>query len=637
MMAVPIHPLVVVLLAGSGLCLLLLWQSLGSAQRQRLPIAFPVFLAAICLWLLAYAWELGTPDLKGKIFASQVEYLGIATAPTAWLIYTLHYARNEQQLTRLGRWLLFIEPFSVVVLVWTNSIHALIWQHIELLSISPTLSFLSMTYGPLFYVHAIYSYSLLIWATGLLLKTLMRSPYLYRGQVFTLLICAGAPWLGNLVYLMNQTRLLPELLARPDFGPSALLLIDWTPFGFLVTGLAAQWGRRRFRLWDIVPIARDAVIEGMQDGVIVLDEQNRILDLNPAAQAILEIAPSSAVGRPAAQLMGAWPLVCDHLRQRDLPLSGRLTAQSCLFTQERRLADGGQWFEIQISPLHSKQQQLIGQLMIWRNVTAQKTVERELIQAKEASEAANQAKSRFLAAMSHELRTPLTSIIGYSELLQEDCQSQGYLELLEDLETIRTSGQNLLGMINTILDFSKAEAGKVSIFPESFAVKQLITEVARTVEPLMQKNSNQLQILMHPSISAMHTDFTKVRQILLNLLSNAAKFTQQGIITLSLEPLQPYIPNSEATENTNSLEPSPSWIRFQIRDTGIGMTPEQLQHIFQAFAQAEASTYRRYGGTGLGLALSQSFCHMIGGIISVESILNEGSTFTVDLPVHYPS
>jgi PAS domain S-box-containing protein len=642
MIAVSFNPLVLVLLAAAGLCLLLLWQSLRNPQSDRLPIAFPVFFAAICVWLLAYAWELSTPDLNTKILASKVQYLGIATTPTAWLIYTLHYARVGRWLTPLRYGLLTLEPLLIVGLVWTNEMHHLIWRRLELLLLSPTLSFLRITYGSFFYVHAVYSYCILIWATGLLLKTLMRSPHLYRGQVLTLLICAGAPWLGNLVYLTSQTHVSVVPGHLYPLGSSTLLLLDWTPFSFLVTGLAAQWGRWRFRLWDIVPIARDAVIEGMQDGVIILDRQNRILDLNPAAQAILGCSMTAVVGQSAVQILSPWPLLLDHLAALEGVVASRslgaklLPLQHRLITQEQRIDETSYWFEISLSPLYSQQRHLMGQLMIWRDVTAQKTAERELIGAKEASEAANQAKSRFLAAMSHELRTPLTAIIGYSELLQEDCQTQGYSELIGDLETIRTSGLNLLGLINSILDFSKAEAGKFSLFLEPFEASTLIAEIARIVEPLLQKNGNRLQIETSPQLPTLYTDLTKVRQVLLNLLSNAAKFCDQGVITVTIAPLD--IDLSHPLDQGIAVSPQqPPWIRFQVKDTGIGMTPEQLQRIFQAFVQAEESTARRYGGTGLGLALSQSFCHLMGGTISVESTLGEGSTFTVDLPVHGPA
>jgi PAS domain S-box-containing protein len=605
-----------------GLCLGLLWTSLANPQRYRLPLAFTLFLLGITIWLLAYAWEMGSLDITTKVLASKVQYLGIAIAPTSWLVYILNYTRVGRWLTPLRRGLLCIEPMLVVALVWTNEKHHLIWQQIELVTLSSNFSPLRMTYGRLFYIHAAYSYGLMVWATSLLIVALLRSPNLYRKQVATLLVCAGAPWIGNIAYLARQTGLLPMNEEAYSFGSSILLWLDWTPFGFLVTGIAALWGRWRFRLWDIVPIARDAVIEGMADGVLILDRQNRIVDLNSAAQKILGLPIAKMIGQPAEQTLSNYPLLMELLV--------RSPNQYRLIAQEQAVSGVNYWFEISLSPLYTKHQEMMGQLMIWRDVTIQKMAEIALGRARDKAEAASQAKSRFLANMSHELRTPLTAIIGYSEFLQEDCQLNGYGELIEDLETIRTEGNNLLSLINNLLDFSKIEAGKFSLYVEPFEVSILLKELVRTVEPLMQKKGNQFKLQSDISASIMRCDRTKLRQVLLNLLSNAAKFTEDGMITLSVGPLEASTPDLLAQTQTD-------WVRFQIQDTGIGMTPEQLQRVFHAFMQADESTSRRYGGTGLGLALSQSFCHMMGGVISVESELGTGSTFTVDMPLNCPT
>lgn len=622
------NPLILFLIAASGLCLSLLWQSLASPQRDRIPLAFPIFAGSISLWLLAYTWELSTPDLNTKILASKVQYLGIAIAPTAWLAYTFSFTRRERWLTASRQVLLMLEPIALTLLVWTNESHRWIWQQTELLLLSPSQSFLRIIYGPFFYVNAAYNYSLILWSTLLLLKTWRRSSHLYRGQVSILLLCAVAPWLGNLVYLSSQIFLFPKSASIYQVSTTSLLLVDWTPFGFLVTGLVAQCGRRRFHLLDVVPIARDAVIESMQDGVIVLDRQNRILDLNPAAQNILGTAASQILGQGAEEVLSRWPILLEQLL--------RSPQQHRLATHEQLIEGKPYWFEIRLSPLYGKRQKLIGQLMIWQDVTVQKTVELELRCARDVAESANQAKSRFLAAMSHELRTPLTAIIGYSELLKEDCQIQGYTDLLEDLETIRTEGHHLLTLINNILDFSKVESGKFPLCIEPFELLPLLRDIGRIVEPLMQKNRNHYQLHASASLGIMVSDLTKIRQVLLNLLGNAAKFTEEGSITLTVETITIAEPTAERTfTSSNAACPEP-WIQFRVEDTGIGMTPEQLQHVFHAFVQADATTARRYGGTGLGLALTQSFCHMMGGVISVESELGKGSTFTVDLPLRAP-
>ena len=234
----------------------------------------------------------------------------------------------------------------------------------------------------------------------------------------------------------------------------------------------------------------------------------------------------------------------------------------------------------------------------------------------EELEVASRHKSEFLANMSHELRTPLNAIIGYAELLQEECEDLGQTNFVPDLGKIHSAGKHLLTLISGILDLSKVEAGRMTMFLEDFDIATLVREAEAIVRPLVEKNGNRFDIDCPADIGLMHADVVKVRQVLFNLLSNAAKFTEGGEITL-----------------TTRTHPEEATVSFAIRDTGIGMTEEQLGRLFEAFAQANAETSRKYGGTGLGLALSREFCRMMGGDITVASEAGVGSTFTVTLPV----
>jgi signal transduction histidine kinase len=241
----------------------------------------------------------------------------------------------------------------------------------------------------------------------------------------------------------------------------------------------------------------------------------------------------------------------------------------------------------------------------------------ELAGAREAAEAANRAKSTLLANMSHELRTPMNAILGYSEMLMEEAVDAGQEGFVSDLQKIHQSGNHLLSLINDVLDLAKIEAGRMEAVAEEFAVATVIEKVGVAAEPLMSKNGNRLQVEPADSLGMARQDLTKLRQSLLNLLSNAAKFTHEGTVVLRA---------------ARSSHDGVDWLTFSLRDSGIGIQPDKIGRVFEEFGQADETTTRDYGGTGLGLPISRRFCQLLGGDLTVESQPGAGSTFTIRVP-----
>lgn len=360
-----------------------------------------------------------------------------------------------------------------------------------------------------------------------------------------------------------------------------------------------------------------AIFKALPDLYFKLDNQATILDYQAGKVSDLYRPPEEFLGRKINEVLPS------DVSQTFTEALDEVKANRNLVYREYALQvnDRLKYFEARLLPLLENQT-----IVIVRDITSRKQAEIMLYQAKESAEAANEAKSMFLANMSHELRTPLNAIVGYSEILEEEAEEVGIPDFIPDLKKIQFAGKHLLSLINDILDLSKIEAGKMDIYLETFEVAPVIEAVVATIHPLVQKNGNHLQVDYPPSLGQMYSDLNKVRQVLLNLLSNAAKFTENGTITLEVR----LIPDGGFPRDQ-----PPDWLEFRVIDTGIGMTSDQIKQIFNAFTQADPSTTRKYGGTGLGLAIGQRFCEMMGGEISVSSELGSGSTFTVRLPYRF--
>jgi PAS domain S-box-containing protein len=357
-----------------------------------------------------------------------------------------------------------------------------------------------------------------------------------------------------------------------------------------------------------------AAVETLGEGLIITDAADVIAYVNSRMTQLSGYAADEMVGRTVPALLVPPDEQAAYGEHMLLRLQG-MSEQYELALQRK---DGSRfWAEITATAFRAPDGRIVGTLGAVMDVSDRKRIQEELVAAVDASEDASRAKSAFLANMSHELRTPLNAVIGYSEMLTEEARDRGLEVLLPDLDKIHSAGKHLLRLINDILDLSKIEAGKMEMFAEVFDVNALVHEVSGTIRPLAERRGNVLAFRCGEDALRMRADQTRVRQVLLNLMSNAAKFTENGRVTLDVE--------------RTSINGAP-WMRFRVIDTGIGLSPEQLAKLFKAFAQADASTTRKYGGTGLGLVISRQLCQMMGGEVTVESDLDRGSVFTMLLP-----
>jgi PAS domain S-box-containing protein len=389
--------------------------------------------------------------------------------------------------------------------------------------------------------------------------------------------------------------------ASREFGPDDLRLLSlFTPQAAIAIEGA--------RLYEEAAQQREffrSLLNNSPVAIVQLDNDYHVAACNPAFEKLFGYTEDEAHGRNLDELItdpATFGEAMQYSRDAvDRPVRGI----------GRRLRKDGTAVDVEILgvPVIAAESR-VALMGIYHDIT-------DLLEARKEAEGANRAKSQFLANMSHELRTPLNAIIGYSEMLQEEAADQGTESFIPDLQKIHAAGKHLLALINDVLDLSKIEAGKMELFLERFDIATTVEDVRMTIEPLVRQNNNQLRLSVAPDIGTMHADLVKVRQMLLNLLSNACKFTSDGTVTLRV---------------TRERTAAGDGISFTVSDSGIGMTPEQLTRLFAAFSQAENSTSRRYGGTGLGLAITRHFAQMMGGDVSVTSNPGEGSSFTVVIP-----
>jgi PAS domain S-box-containing protein len=532
-------------------------------------------------WSLFYALELSSVNLPQKIIWTNLMYLGVLGVPACWLLFCKYYA-GQQNFPWI--WVL-IEPLITFIIIWTNPYHGLLHSQRYVESLGEFDIFV-VAHGSYFWIHTAYSYVLIIWGSTLLVRRLILVPQLYRSQTIAILVGLVTPWGANVIYLG---------------GLNPFPYLDLTPFAFIVMGLVVFWGAFRFQLLTVEPIARDAIIDGMEDGIVVLDSENRIIDYNPATLRLMNMPHENLIGRVAADVFSDFPDLVSLF-------AGVENTHEEIVIENDAMP---MVYELRVSSLHDRFGRVRCRVLLIHDITWLKEIERDLRAAKELAEAASKAKSEFLDNMSHEIRTPMNGILGMSELLLDtplDEKQANYLQ------TVRNSANLLLTVINDVLDFSRIESGKLALEPTPFAVEEML---AVALNPLSaqakQKNLGFQQNISSNIPRVLLGDPHRLNQILMNVVGNAIKFTESGDVSVSVEL-------EGQTQDTTTLH-------ISVADTGIGISKEMQGVIFGAFSQVDASMTRQYGGTGLGLAISYRLVEMMGGRMWIESEFGEGSCF----------
>jgi PAS domain S-box-containing protein len=715
-MAYHFTPNLIPLFSATAISGILAWYTWKHRQAAGV-MPFSLLMLILFQWGFSYILELAAPDLESKRAWAMFMFAGVVATPVAWLAFALVYTGRKGWLTRNRILFLILLPLITMGIILTNNSHRLFWASMELAREGGFL-LLKTTNGPWFWVHAAYSYVLILTGLILIVRALLRWPAAYRGQMIWILLATLTPLIANFITIF---QLLP-------------ILIDLTPFAFTITGIGMAYALFRHRLLDITPLARDVVIDGMKDGMIVLDTNRRIVDINATARELLGLSDdSNLIGRPIKEVLSQWPDLVQTYRD--------------VYEAEDEIAVGEgeaqRWYEVTLSTLRDENQLVLGRVITIRDITGRKRTEillqenearfrqiveyandliyrvdmngcisyanpavlrvlgyeekdvlgkrylelavpelrqrvkrtyehqflsrtpstyhefpalatdgreiwfgqnvqlifegekivgfqavaRDITAIKQAQDAirlardqaleASRAKSLLLSKVSHELRTPLGGILGYGELLRDDTfgglnegQKKAVMQIVD-------SANYLTNMVNELLDEAQLSANTATLQEKPFSPAGMLGQAASGMEVLAAKKGLQLKTAIDDDFPLeIEGDERRLRQIMINLLGNAIKFTRAGGVSVRL------------------FRPTPEHWAIQVQDTGIGIPREAQGYIFEPFRQVDSAITRDNRGVGLGLSITKQLVDLMGGRITLESEPGRGSTFTVFLPIH---
>lgn len=568
-----------------GVLMLALW------RRRNAPgvSALLCILLGTTIWAFYYGLQLFMVEQAQMLFLTKLVYIGVVSVSTSLLIFSLEYTGQARRVSKRLLLLLLIEPAAMLLLVWTNEYHHLIYQKIGVVTQAGFVYLVALQRGPAFWVHTSYSYLALGMATVLLMRTVIRSPFLYRAQVSLMVFAVAAAWTGNIIHILVPS-----------------LLVDVTPISFMIVGLALTVGIMRFRLFNVVPVARDLVIESLEDAVVVMDDLGRIVDVNRYARTLLALDGKELVGLPSQQVFAPW----------GNRLTPYLTSEAMRGEVNLGAPEQPHWYDLRMSLVRSQPvEQPLGRALIFHDIQERKRAEEMMAEARDQALQASLAKSQLIANVSHDLRTPINAILGFCEMLMDDESDPLTPAQARGIQQMYQASQQVNLFVSDLLDQSLIEKGKLTLYPSDFQPAELLGSINSIFGHQAMDKGLLFQCESEPGMPvSLCGDVKRLQQILMNLVGNAIKFTDRGFVSVHL-----YDPGDG------------NWV-MQVTDSGRGIPADAHQYIFEPFRQVDGSA-RKQSGTGLGLAIARYLVMMMGGRIELESQVGRGSTFRVILPL----
>ena len=563
----------------------------GLRRRQlSTAITFSLMMFNITIWLVGYALELYSTELDDMLFWIKFSYIGVMSAPTLWLIFALQYTGHERWLTPRNIALLFIFPVFIIFINWTNEHHRLFYSNFYVDLTGPFPRF-ALERGPLYLVGTINSYLTLVTAMVFLVIKFISASRTYRRQISIIIVGALFPWIANILYIT---------------GLNPFPYLNLTPLSFVATGTLMAWGLFRHQLLDVLPIARDKVVENMRDGVIVLNEQARIVDLNPPAQALVEHIRTDLIGVSLSDI----PV--ESLRTLAQSLGPTEIQMPLTFNQANTL----HYYDALISPLHGRKGALTGWVIVLHNMTERRRAEQALQLRTEELETRNAELDAFAHTVAHDLKSPLTIMTGFSMLLETRYEDMDKIAVMENLHRLSTTGRKMSNIIDELLLLASVrKMNDLELTPLDMGT--ILAEVQERLKDTFIKHKASVSLPKTWPTAIGYAPW--IEEVWLNYVSNALKYGGEPQIDIA-----PHL------EFGADILPEQSQARFWVKDNGPGLTNEEKSQLFTQFTRLHKV---RAQGHGLGLSIVQRIVDRLGGDVGANSTLGQGSVFWFTLPM----